>query len=90
MSMMRCSTYVRPGGRLAISDIVALQEIPQAVRGDLEAYAGCASGAALVAEVEGMLRDAGFHGVRVDLKHESRGSWCKTGRQAREISSLPR
>ena len=30
-----------PGGRLAISDIVALREIPAAVRNDLEAYAGC-------------------------------------------------
>jgi arsenite methyltransferase len=60
-----------PGGRLAISDIVALREIPAAVRNDLEAYAGCVSGAALVAEVEGMLRGAGFQNVRVDLKSNS-------------------
>ena len=60
-----------PGGRLAISDIVALREIPAAVRNDLEAYAGCVSGAALIAEVEGMLRDAGFENVRVDLKSNS-------------------
>ena len=60
-----------PGGRLAISDIVALREIPSAVRNDLEAYAGCVSGAALIAEVEGMLRDAGFEHVRVDLKSNS-------------------
>ena len=32
-----------PGGRLAISDIVALREIPAAVRNDLKAYAGCVS-----------------------------------------------
>ena len=61
-----------PGGRLAISDIVALREIPSAVRNDLEVYAGCVSGAALVAEVEGMLRDAGFEHVRVDLKKQQR------------------
>jgi arsenite methyltransferase len=60
-----------PGGRLAISDIVALTEIPAAVRNDLEAYAGCVSGAALIAEVEGMLRDAGFERVSVDLKSNS-------------------
>jgi SAM-dependent methyltransferase len=42
-----------PGGRLAISDIVALREIPAAVRNDLESYAGCVSGAALIAEAEG-------------------------------------
>jgi arsenite methyltransferase len=60
-----------PGGRLAISDIVALREIAAAVRNDLQAYAGCVSGAALIAEVEGMLRDAGFEHVRVDLKSNS-------------------
>jgi arsenite methyltransferase len=60
-----------PGGRLAISDIVALREIPTAVRNDLQAYAGCVSGAALIAEVEGMLRGAGFENVRVDLKSNS-------------------
>jgi len=60
-----------PGGRLAISDIVALRAIPDAVRNDLEAYAGCVSGAALVAEVEGMLRDSGFQDVRVEPKPDS-------------------
>jgi arsenite methyltransferase len=60
-----------PGGRLAISDIVAFREIPTAVRNDLQAYAGCVSGAALIAEVEGMLRGAGFENVRVDLKSNS-------------------
>lgn len=60
-----------PGGRLAISDIVALQEIPDAMRRDLDANAGCVSGAAQVAEVKRMLGDAGFEGVRVDLKADS-------------------
>jgi arsenite methyltransferase len=60
-----------PGGRLAISDIVAFTEIPAAVRNDLEAYTGCVSGAAPIAEIEGMLRGAGFENVRVDLKSNS-------------------
>jgi SAM-dependent methyltransferase len=60
-----------PGGRVAISDIVALREIPQDVQNDLEAYAGCVSGAALVAEVEAMLSAAGFSDIRVELKSNS-------------------
>jgi SAM-dependent methyltransferase len=60
-----------PGGRMAISDIVARQEIPESMRRDLDAYAGCVSGAAPVAEVERMLRDAGFEDVRVDLESDS-------------------
>ena len=60
-----------PGGRLAISDIVAIREIPDAVRNDLEAYAGCVSGAALVADVEALLVEAGFGQVRIELKDNS-------------------
>ena len=60
-----------PGGRLAISDIVALREIPHDLRNDLDAYAGCVSGAALVSEVEAMLAAAGFAGIRVELKSNS-------------------
>jgi SAM-dependent methyltransferase len=61
-----------PGGRLAISDIVALRPLPAALRGDLTAYTGCVAGAALVDDVAAMLRDAGFEHVRVDVKSESR------------------
>ena len=57
-----------PGGRLAVSDIVALRELPDDVRHDLEAYAGCVAGAALVHEVEALLAAAGFRDVRVELK----------------------
>ena len=60
-----------PGGRVAISDIVALREIPPDVQNDLEAYAGCVSGAALVPEVESMLAAAGFTDIRVELKSNS-------------------
>jgi arsenite methyltransferase len=60
-----------PGGRLAVSDIVAIREIPDAVRNDLEAYAGCVSGAALVGDVEALLAAAGFGDVRIELKSNS-------------------
>ncbi|MEO7889300.1 MAG: arsenite methyltransferase [Vicinamibacterales bacterium] len=60
-----------PGGRVAISDIVALRAIPDAVRNDLEAYAGCVSGAAPVPEIEAILGAAGFRDVHVELKSNS-------------------
>ena len=60
-----------PGGRVAISDIVALRAIPDAVRNDLEAHAGCVSGAAPVPEIEKMLAEAGFRDVHVELKNNS-------------------
>jgi SAM-dependent methyltransferase len=60
-----------PGGRVAISDIVALRELPESVRNDLQAYAGCVSGAALVPEVEATLAAAGFADIRVELQGNS-------------------
>lgn len=63
---------LRPGGRLAISDIVALQPIPAALKADLTAYTGCVAGAAAPAELEAMLTAAGFIEVRVDVKEASR------------------
>lgn len=62
---------LKPGGRLAISDVVALQPVPPAMKDDIALYAGCASGAATVAEVEQMLRAAGFQNIRVQPKEEN-------------------
>lgn len=63
---------LKPGGRLAISDIVALQPIPPALKADLAAYTGCVAGAVSPAEIEAMLTAAGFIEVRVDVKAASR------------------
>jgi len=56
-----------PGGRLAIADIVALAELPSAIRDDAEAYAGCVAGASVAADVVRMLNDAGFQDAEVDV-----------------------
>lgn len=63
---------LKPGGRLAISDIVALQPIPPALKTDLAAYTGCVAGAASPAELEAMLTAAGFTEFHVDVKEASR------------------
>ena len=63
---------LKHGGRLAISDVVALGPIPEALQHSLDAYAGCISGAAPVAELEQWLREAGFSQVRIDVKPGSR------------------
>ncbi len=63
---------LRPGGRLAISDVVALRPLPEALAARIETLAGCVSGAAEVGVVEALLRDAGFENIRVDVKPESR------------------
>ncbi len=63
---------LRPGGRLAISDVVALIDLPEDMRRDLALYTGCMAGASRIDEVETMLSAAGFVEVRVTPKDESR------------------
>jgi arsenite methyltransferase len=60
-----------PGGRLAISDVVALQPMPEALLADAAALSGCVAGAAPVAELERLLREVGFEQVTVRVKAES-------------------
>lgn len=63
---------LRPGGRLAISDVVATAPIPERFRGTEAALTGCIGGAAPVDELERMLREAGFADVAVRPRPESR------------------
>ncbi len=56
---------LRAGGRLAISDVVAVAPIPLDIRGRLEAFTRCVAGAAAVDDLARMLRDAGFVDVRI-------------------------
>jgi len=63
---------LKSGGRLAISDIVATAELPEEARRDLALYTGCMAGASLIAELESMMKSAGFDQVRITPKDESR------------------
>jgi arsenite methyltransferase len=63
---------LRPGGRLAISDVVALAPLPTHIQQDLALLAGCVAGAATVDELETVLEEAGFADVRIDIDPRSR------------------
>lgn len=56
---------LRPGGRLWISDIVLLGELPEEIRNSVEAYVGCVAGAAMKDDYLDMITRAGFEEVRV-------------------------
>jgi SAM-dependent methyltransferase len=63
---------LKPGGRLAISDVVNKAPLPAKLQADPALLCGCIAGAATIAEIETWLADAGFVDVRVTPKAESR------------------
>ena len=63
---------LKPGGRLAISDVVATMELPDEMRADEQLIAGCMGNASLIEELQQMIVEAGFEKVRIAPKDESR------------------
>jgi SAM-dependent methyltransferase len=63
---------LKPGGRLAISDVVATLELPEEMRNDPQLVAGCMGNASLIDELEAIMADAGFADIRIQPKDESR------------------
>ena len=59
---------LKPGGRLAISDVIATQPMPADVAKNLEAYTGCIAGAASEATLRGLLLQAGFEDVVIEVR----------------------
>lgn len=51
---------LKPGGRIAVSDILAKQPLPEKLRNDIALYVGCIAGASQLSEYERYLSDAGF------------------------------
>jgi len=70
---------LKPGGRLAISDVVNTKPLTAELAADRALVCGCVAGAAPVHDVETWLTAAGFENVQVAVKPESRdlvASWA--------------
>jgi arsenite methyltransferase len=63
---------LKPGGRLAISDVVQTDEMPEHIKKDMAMHIACIAGASLIPELESMMRKAGFSNIRITPKHDSR------------------
>jgi arsenite methyltransferase len=81
---------LKPGGRLAVSDIALKKPLPAEIGDDLMAYVGCIAGAILIEEYRAQLKEAGFSQVDIietgsDLnayaKLENQASCCSPAKQ---------
>lgn len=69
---------LKPGGRVAVSDLALLKPLPQSVRDDLEALVGCVAGAQLVDELRADALEAGLTDLEMTAKPqyiEAMTSW---------------
>lgn len=58
---------LKPGGRLAVSDMVELEPLPESVKTALDAWAGCVAGTIPVDDYQVSLREAGFTDVSIEV-----------------------
>jgi SAM-dependent methyltransferase len=56
---------LRPGGRIMVSDMVLIKQLPDVVKNSVEAYIGCLSGAISKDEYLEAIKDAGFRDVKI-------------------------
>jgi arsenite methyltransferase len=77
-----------PGGRFAVSDIVFLGHFPQAIRSDLEAWAGCIAGALEEETYRRLLAEAGFIKIEIEVTRRYSIQDVAEGGASASISSL--
>ncbi len=78
---------LRPGGRLAVSDVVVQGAMPEALRQDIESWVGCIAGALEEQEYRQLLQQAGFEAIDLEVTRvydpaqlvEKQGSACCGG-----------
>jgi arsenite methyltransferase len=63
---------LKPGGRLAVSDVINIAPLPAELRADPALLCGCVAGAASAERIEAWLSEAGFVKVRVKPNFEGR------------------
>jgi ubiquinone/menaquinone biosynthesis C-methylase UbiE len=82
---------LKPGGRVAVSDVVVRGEVPAVIRRSVELWIGCVAGALEEQEYRDKLAKAGFEAIdveptRVYRMEDARGFLDKSGLDAAAIA----
>lgn len=79
---LEIARILKPGGRLAVSDIALKRELPAELGNDLMAYVGCIAGAIPIEDYKNGLLSAGFSGVEVIDAGSDLNAYAKVENQA--------
>ena len=63
---------LRPGGRVAISDVIAMNNLPGQIKNDLSLYIGCVAGAISIDELQKIMEARGFVNIVIAPKYQSK------------------
>jgi ubiquinone/menaquinone biosynthesis C-methylase UbiE len=67
--IQEAARVLRPGGRFAVSDVIADPDMDQQTRADMAAWTGCIAGALTEAEFRSALESAGFEDIEITETH---------------------
>jgi len=67
--LAEAARVLRPGGRFAVSDVIATAEMDEATRADMAAWTGCIAGALTETEFRSALEAAGFEDIEINETH---------------------
>jgi arsenite methyltransferase len=67
--LREAARVLRPGGRFAVSDVIADPELDEQTRSDVSAWTGCVAGALTEREFRAALHDAGLEGIEIRETH---------------------
>jgi SAM-dependent methyltransferase len=77
---------LKPGGKLAISDIVLFKPLPDDLKYEPSLFSGCVSGASSIEELKILLSNSGFNDIKIESNHKSK-EFIKDWAPGREIEN---
>ena len=76
------SRVLKPGGRVAVSDIALKHQLPETIASSIAAYVGCIAGAILIEDYRAGLLEAGFEHVEIVDSGADLNAYAKVENQA--------